>query len=402
MYILEHVGRVILHSILGVLNKCVESTIGAGWRYLTSDKFMLKHEVFSYVVESKIMDVWDDFVDYGICPWFRPWASLKQVLTPFLRFFWGIVGESPVFWFLLITFVTRWIYSDYYRYLALGREGTPSTIGGWLRNKYLSFCCRVLLRVNVLSNPFLDSMTDPYRGMLSNLARRDGERPTILGLAQRQGDQMPDDQDTEAAIAAILERRAAEDPEPPAAGPGLGPSPLVVLHPADCAEVIQKGWGERHPLGCAAENPAWRFWHYISRRRLPLPHNVVLVYAPRNEAEMATFERIVDAAVWFATLPAPAGNATPPVDNAPVLVGDNVPVPSEDAPASAYDTPTLSETQVETQAWVQSWVENFTPQVENAPAEVENATVQAENTPALGEDAPATVSPAEENTADNA
>lgn len=375
MSFLEQLGNAIWHSILALFRGLVHLKIKTGWRHLTSHEFMVKHEYISYFLDSQVRDYWDDLVEYGICPWYHPLASLTQVLTPLLIFLWEIFGKSPVFWLLFITLIARWVYHSYYRYLAVGRGGTPSTFGGWWRTKYLLFYCRVLLRVNVLSSPFLDPMTEPYRGMLFDLDPREGERPTVLGLApQRQGNQKASP-DTEAAMVAILERKAAENPGALVIGPslveghlralkrrlpaGLAPatpmtvaewggeishvrrldsSAHVIMHPADCAEVIQKGWGERHPLGCAAENPVWRFWHHtICRKRLPLPHNIVLVYAPRTDAELAMFGRIVDAAAWFAMLPAaPAlvenGTAPAPFENAPTApFVEDAPAPAENA-----------------------------------------------------------------------
>lgn len=347
MYFLQHTAE----AIWAVL---VEGIIVAGWRRLTSADSMLTHEVWEYLVTTPIMDAWDDLVDYAICPWYHPWASLNQVLTPFVRFFWELLGHSPIFWFIFVTFTLRWTYCDYYRYVAVGRGDTPPTIWGWWRTKYLSFYLRIL-RVNVLSHPFLDPTTNPYRGILFNLACRQGERPTILGLEfQRQGNQEAAP-NTHAAMVAILEQRAAANPGALVMEPSLVEAHLralkrrlpaglasgtpntaaewggeiahvltsdssahVVLHPADCAEVIRKGWGERPPLACAAENPIWRFWyHTVCGQRLPLPSNMVLVYAPRSRAEMDVFARIVDAAVWFAVPPAAGVDASTPGETTP-------------------------------------------------------------------------------------
>lgn len=364
MYFLQHTAE----AIWAVL---VEGIIVAGWRRLTSADSMLTHEVWEYLVTTPIMDAWDDLVDYAICPWYHPWASLNQVLTPFVRFFWELLGHSPIFWFIFVTFTLRWTYCDYYRYVAVGRGDTPPTIWGWWRTKYLSFYLRIL-RVNVLSHPFLDPTTNPYRGILFNLACRQGERPTILGLEfQRQGNQEAAP-NTHAAMVAILEQRAAANPGALVMEPSLVEAHLralkrrlpaglasgtpntaaewggeiahvltsdssahVVLHPADSAEVIRKGWGERPPLACAAENAIWRFWyHTVCGERLPLPFNMMLVYAPRNRAEMDVFARIVDAAVWFAVPPALGVDASTPDENTP----SRTPITDGDASTPAETT----------------------------------------------------------------
>lgn len=110
----------------------------------------------------------------------------------------------------------------------------------------------------------------------------------------------------------------------------------VVLHPADAAELIRAGWGERHPLACCAEHWLWRFYHHSWRGvRLPLPNNFVLVYAPRNQAEMAVFERIVNAAIWFHALHRGGENAEPANTWTPPVHSFSPPGPTAPNPNSA-------------------------------------------------------------------
>ncbi|POS73233.1 hypothetical protein DHEL01_v208378 [Diaporthe helianthi] len=244
--------------------------------------------------------------------------------------------------------IFRWVYDDFYRYLAVGRGGTPSTFSGWCQVKVLDFIARYIFLADVHGVPYLDPMYEPYRGQLFNLPRRLSDRPTIVGLIpQRQANQWGSPE-TEAAIIALLERKAAENPAtlvmehsyleghlralkrrlPAGAVPGALGTPAewggeiahahyessvhVILHPADAAEVVRAGWGERHPLACCAEYWLWRsYYHNWRGARIPLPTNFVLVYAPRDAAEMAVFERIVDAAVWFHTLPGDGDGAKP-------------------------------------------------------------------------------------------
>lgn len=61
----------------------------------------------------------------------------------------------------------------------------------------------------------------------------------------------------------------------------------MTLHPADAKTVLEAGWGERHPLA----RGGWC-------RRF-VPKEFVLVYAPRDEAEIETVVKIVSAAVWW-------------------------------------------------------------------------------------------------------
>lgn len=62
----------------------------------------------------------------------------------------------------------------------------------------------------------------------------------------------------------------------------------LTLHPLDAAQVIGAGWGERHPLaGCS-----------VHGKRL-LPSGFVMVYAPREESDLATIMDIVRAGGWW-------------------------------------------------------------------------------------------------------
>jgi hypothetical protein len=59
------------------------------------------------------------------------------------------------------------------------------------------------------------------------------------------------------------------------------------LHPDDIAEVLAKGWGQRHPMAWGKRNReatgrarAWMM------PRSPLPETFVLIYAPRGEQSL--------------------------------------------------------------------------------------------------------------------
>lgn len=85
------------------------------------DSFMDRHSVIDYIVESTIMDTFDDMREYAINPWYHPVASFKQLMGPLVRFFWEVFGTSPVFWLILAVWVTRRTfpnYDEYYEYLA--------------------------------------------------------------------------------------------------------------------------------------------------------------------------------------------------------------------------------------------------------------------------------------------
>ncbi|PIG83510.1 hypothetical protein AARAC_002493 [Aspergillus arachidicola] len=63
----------------------------------------------------------------------------------------------------------------------------------------------------------------------------------------------------------------------------------LTLHPADIRLVLEKGWGQRHPI--ARED--WWWW------RRSVPSGFVMIYAPRNEEERRCVVEIIRAAAWW-------------------------------------------------------------------------------------------------------
>ncbi|MGY4952770.1 luciferase domain-containing protein [Streptomyces sp. G7(2002)] len=64
----------------------------------------------------------------------------------------------------------------------------------------------------------------------------------------------------------------------------------LALDPADHAAFLASGWGERHPLS-------------------HLGINVVMLYAPRDEAELAVAKKVIGASYRYATGHEPAATA---------------------------------------------------------------------------------------------
>jgi len=56
------------------------------------------------------------------------------------------------------------------------------------------------------------------------------------------------------------------------------------MHPADAKLVIERGWGQRHPLS------KYGWW---------VPKEFVMVYAPRDKSEVEVVAKIVEAATWW-------------------------------------------------------------------------------------------------------
>jgi hypothetical protein len=59
------------------------------------------------------------------------------------------------------------------------------------------------------------------------------------------------------------------------------------LHPEDAKVVLERGWGQRHPLA----QGGWM--------RRYVPKEFMMVYAPRDEKELEVVARIVEAAAWW-------------------------------------------------------------------------------------------------------
>jgi hypothetical protein len=70
----------------------------------------------------------------------------------------------------------------------------------------------------------------------------------------------------------------------------------VVLGPADAAQCIDARWGELHPL---------------AGRAMGLPHQYVLLYAPRDPHEVAVTEQLLDAAAKHMTADQPSSTIRP-------------------------------------------------------------------------------------------
>ncbi|KAA8650646.1 hypothetical protein EYZ11_002809 [Aspergillus tanneri] len=69
----------------------------------------------------------------------------------------------------------------------------------------------------------------------------------------------------------------------------------VVLAPADCKKIFDAGWGQRHSLS-GAKVPRG-----FSGKTLELPSEYVLIYAPRNENEVAFVMEVIKASVKYMT-----------------------------------------------------------------------------------------------------
>jgi hypothetical protein len=201
--------------------------------------------------------------------------------------------------------------ADYKAYLSLGPGGTPSTPMGYLRIKLLSLF--------VLKDPYRPDSVHPHftPGALqpASFPARAGPRPTVAGIApHRQTTQRAPAQlfaQLSAALHELAARHCTRLGEGTSCfekhGTGLFARHPVVrtcrgeichvhpsdgslhlsLHPADAKLVLERGWGERHPLA----RGGW-FRRFV-------PREFVMVYAPRDEKEVGVVVTIVCAAAWW-------------------------------------------------------------------------------------------------------
>jgi hypothetical protein len=207
------------------------------------------------------------------------------------------------------------IYNDYENFLSLGPGGTPSTFVGYLKITYL--------RLFALSDPYTPAtfsekiypVTGYYQRAHSWLPERTGPRPKIAGIApQRQLDQ-PGCSEMYQMLRTSLDNLAVKHPNSFRVGTScfekkglalfardpINPtcrgeichvhhsdrSMHMNLHPDDAKVVLEKGWGERHPLARGGWMKAY------------VPREFIMVYAPRDRTELDVVCRIIEAAEFW-------------------------------------------------------------------------------------------------------
>ena len=71
----------------------------------------------------------------------------------------------------------------------------------------------------------------------------------------------------------------------------------TTLHPSDVRTVIEKGWGQRHPL--SSRRASWFLRLLGQDQAIPTPGCRVVLYAPRSQEELEQIEQVIKAAVWW-------------------------------------------------------------------------------------------------------
>ncbi|KAG4410763.1 hypothetical protein IFR04_016106 [Cadophora malorum] len=228
-----------------------------------------------------------------------------QILQPSLTC--SLLALAPLPWI---------IHNDYVNFLNLGPGGTPATFLGYLKITYL--------RLFALSDPYtpvtifsekLYPATGYYERAQSWLPERTGPRPRIAGIApQRQLDQ-PGCAEMNKILRISLENLAVRHPDTFRIGTScfekkglalFSRTPInatcrgeichvhhsdrsmhLNLHPEDARVVLEKGWGERHPLARGGWMKAY------------VPREFIMIYAPRDRTELDVICRIIEAAAFW-------------------------------------------------------------------------------------------------------
>lgn len=207
------------------------------------------------------------------------------------------------------------IRNDYHNFLNLGPGGTPATPVGYARLTWY--------RLFALRDPFSPPPRDPSQvpsaGILGQqpLPYRPGPRPSVAGLAPQRQLNQPGSSDMYELLKAALAELSTRQPKKfvtatsclekhgfalfarhPVNVCGNGEvchihtsdkSMHMNLHPDDIKEVLEKGWGQRHPM-------AWTGWVYT-----PIPSTFVMIYAPRDENDLKIVCKIIESAMWYTT-----------------------------------------------------------------------------------------------------
>jgi hypothetical protein len=218
---------------------------------------------------------------------------------------------------------------DYLQYLSYGPGGLPYNALGWLVTSLMRLISREQLSTRPYEDPEL--LSSGETGFLSPiLPERDSSRPRLgpHPVPQRQLSQLPSVEMRQRlitrfeALGRVAKERGLVDVKtslyerqhsalfvsqnvewPPVAYQSRGEishihagkdgSIHVVLHPRDCMTVLEKKWGQRHALSGVES---------IKRvAGFAIPLNYILIYAPRDDAELEATMSIVKASIQYMT-----------------------------------------------------------------------------------------------------
>lgn len=189
------------------------------------------------------------------------------------------------------------VHNDYQNFLNLGPGGTPPNFRGYVKISWF--------RLWTLRDPFTAPKPSPdalpSRGILARqaLPYRLGPKPRVAGIAPQRQMNQHGSPNCYHALRRTMEKLSLKSPNKfgtersciekhglalfarhPVQTTCQGEichvhnsdhSMHMCLHPDDSRELLQKGWGQRHPL-------AWKWWFV----NMPVAPDFVMVYAPRG------------------------------------------------------------------------------------------------------------------------
>ena len=214
---------------------------------------------------------------------------------------------------LVLAAGAAWAVRDYKRWRALGPGGLPANVRGWLSmTRYRLQARDELETASMLRTSPLALETYESVQAWQNPRPRPGTRPKVspYPIPHRQLDQLPG-QPTRAALKLLFDRKVDEHAEaveyalshferrhlaitlkaPASRVAGLAFGEIAHIHPSDnsmhmvlsprdAVAAVESGWGQRHGLAGLA---------------VDLPETYLMVYAPRQEADLEMVEGLTAA-----------------------------------------------------------------------------------------------------------
>ncbi|KAL6251060.1 hypothetical protein RBB50_001268 [Rhinocladiella similis] len=227
----------------------------------------------------------------------------------------------------IITYLLKFIKLDIKPFLSTKQGKALRNVSSHLFERFL----KAISVPDPLSLP-LSASSPASRGFLETLPRRAGSRPLVTGIRHpHQVTQLsPTEKHVPDRVREVVSGISAKYPsatylgrstfEPDPSSPttlyarhrvfnetryygeilradGLDGSIQCTLHPHDVKTVIEKGWGQRHPL--STRLASWVMRLAGESRAAPTADSQVVLYAPRNQSDLDVVGQVINAAVWW-------------------------------------------------------------------------------------------------------
>ncbi|KAK6380644.1 hypothetical protein LTS17_004844 [Exophiala oligosperma] len=227
----------------------------------------------------------------------------------------------------IITYLLKFIKLDIQPFVSSKQGKALHTVSSIVSERFLK-----ALSVSDPLSPPASASAPASRGYLETLPRRTGPRPLVTGTSHpHQITQLsPTEKKVADRVREVISDISAQYPsatylgrstfEPDISSPttlyarhrvfdetryygeilragGLDGSIQCTLHPHDVKTVIEKGWGQRHPL--STRLASWIMRLTGETRAAPAADSQVVLYAPRDQSDLDIIGQVVNAAVWW-------------------------------------------------------------------------------------------------------